>query len=101
MRSYGASLGYSADPHAQEQLAPGRTGCLTHLKIRIRFIYHIHGEAVSVTAVSYNSTSSLCPGLLYGMIRLVVGAGTSLWFHVLAAVFEGVIKVNVDARSRV
>ena len=70
----------------QIELAPGRTSWLTHFKIRIHFIYNIHEEAVSVTTLSYDSTSSRFPGLLYEMIRLVLGAGISLWFHALAAV---------------
>jgi hypothetical protein len=32
------------------------------------------------------------PGLLSEMIRLVVGVGTSLWFHALTAVFKEVIS---------
>jgi hypothetical protein len=75
--------------------------CLTHCKIRIRFIYNIHEEVVSATIVGYGSTSSQFPGLRYEMIRLVEGVGTLLWFHALVAVFKEVIRVNVDARSRV
>jgi hypothetical protein len=39
--------------------------------------------------------------LLSEMIRLVVGVGTLLWFHALAAVFKEVININLDARARV
>ena len=66
------------------------------------FYLQYYEEAVSATTVGYDdSMSSRFSGLLSEMIRLIVGVGTLLWFHALAAVFKDVIKMNVDARSRV